>query len=319
MKTFRFISIILITVFMTTACGAQGATEEQAPLKVAWLVFNGYGPFFVAQEKGIFQKHNVQVQGVPADTTASQIVDLAGNAADCALIVFSNAIPVANSNNLKIVMVIDSTNGADQLLAPSDVNSVADLKGKRIGVAFGSYGELFVREILKKNGLSTGDVQFVNIPPEGLVDALGRTVDAGHTYDPFTSQASSKGYKEIASTADIPNLIFDAVACNSSVLRQRPNDVRAFIASWFEALTWWQANAQAGNAIIAQATSQKPEDISTEGIKLFTLPDNQQAFDPNNPTSLFTAAQKTVDYYTSISALNSAPDLKALIDGAYLK
>jgi len=319
MKITRFISIILMAVFVITACGAQTSAEAQPPLKVAWLVFNGYGPFFIAQDQGIFQKHNVQVQGVPADTTAGEIIALNGNAADCALIVFSDAVPAAEASDLKIVMLIDSTNGADQLIGPSDAASVADLKGKRIGVAFGSYSELFVREILKQNGLNPGDVQLVNVAPEALLGALGKTVDAGHTYDPYSSQARSEGYKEIASTADVPNLIFDAVACNSSVLQQRPDEVRAFIASWFESLSWWQANVQAGNAIIAQATEQKPEDISTEGIKLFALKDNQDAFDSNNPTSLFAAAKKAVDFYTVVGAITRAPDLNTLINGSYLK
>ncbi len=320
MKTYRFISSLVIVAFILSACGAAApAASEQLPLKVAWLVFNGYSPFFIAREKGLFQQHGVQVQGVQADTTAAEIIDLSGNAADCALIVFSDAIPASESNDMKIVMVIDSTNGADQLIASSDVNSVADLKGKRIGVAFGSYSELFVRQILKINGLTPGDVQLVNVAPENLAGALGKTVDAGHSYDPYTAQAFSKGYKKIASTADVPNLVFDAVACNNSVLKARPNDVRAFVAAWFEALTWWQANLKDGNNIVAQATNQKPEDISTEGIKLFTLKDNQSAFDSNNPASLFAAAQQTIDFYATIGALSHAPDLNALIDGSYLK
>ncbi len=140
MKIFRFISIILITVFLTSACGAAApAASESLPLKVAWLTYNGYGPFFVAQGKELFQKHGVQVQGVQADTTAGEFIDLSGNAADCALVVFSDTVPVAEKNDIKVVMLIDSTNGADQLIASADVNSVADLKGKRIGVAFGSY------------------------------------------------------------------------------------------------------------------------------------------------------------------------------------
>ena len=320
MKLFRLTSILLIAVFLMSACGAQASTvSERLPLKVTWVVFNGYSPFFIAEGKGLFQKHGVQVQSVQTDTNEGELINLSGNAADCALIVFSGAIPLAATGGLKVVMVIDSTDGADQLIASSDINSVADLKGKRIGVGLGSYSELFVREILKKNGVSAGDVQFVNVAPETLADALGKTVDAGHTYDPFSSQALSQGYKQIASSADVPNLIFDAVVCNSSVVKTRPDDIRAFIAAWFEALTWWQGNVQEGNSIIAKATDQKPEDISTAGIKLFTLKDNQNAFDPNSPSSLFVAAKKTIDYYASISALTSAPDLNQLLDGSYLK
>src|SRR5258706_14420345 len=116
MKTYRFISSLVIVAFILSACGAAApAASEQLPLKVAWLTYNGYGPFFVAQGKELFQKHGVQVQGVQADTTAGEFIDLSGNAADCALVVFSDTVPVAEKNDIKVVMLIDSTNGADQL------------------------------------------------------------------------------------------------------------------------------------------------------------------------------------------------------------
>ncbi|MEP6894648.1 MAG: hypothetical protein ABI986_03480, partial [Chloroflexota bacterium] len=95
MKTYRFIYILVIIAFILSACGAQAPAEAKPPLKVAWLVFNGYGPFFVAQGKGFFQKHGLQVAGVQVDATKAEFIDLAGNAADCALIVFSDAIPQA--------------------------------------------------------------------------------------------------------------------------------------------------------------------------------------------------------------------------------
>jgi len=319
MKAYRFIALILLVVIAITACGSQTASGSQRPLKIAWLVFSGYGPYFIAQEQGLFEKNNVTVQDVPASTTSEQIIDLTSNTADCALVVFSDAVPVAKNTGLKTVMIIDSTNGADQLIASADVTSVADLKGKRIGAAFNSYSEMFVRQLLAKNGLQPGDVELVNVAPEDLVNALGKTVDAGHTYDPFSSQARAAGYHVIASTADVPNLIFDTVICNPSVLNERSQEVRSFVKAWFEAVDWWTANQTDGNAIVASATGLSPQDVSLEGIKLFTLSDNQNAFDVNNPSSFYVTAQQTIDYYASLGALVYAPDLNSLVDSSFLK
>jgi len=57
----------------------------------------------------------------------------------------------------------------------------------------------------------------------------------------------------------------------------RPEDVQAFVAAWLEAQAFWQANPEAGNQLIADATGQKPEDISLKGIALRTLGDNQKS------------------------------------------
>lgn len=320
MKLFRFVSMSCIIALCLTACGSAAPTVSQRPpLKVAWLVFPGYYPLLIAQEKGLFEKHGIQVEMVQKDTTPAEMMAIAEHAADCALVVFTDVVPVAERNDLRIVNIVDTTNGGDQLLASADIPTITGLKGKRIGARFGSYSELFVREILKKNGLGVSDVKLVDVPPEALVQELGKTVDAGHTYEPFASQAHSIGYKTIASTADVPNLIFDVLVCRGSVVKERPEDIRAFNAAWFEGLEWWQANPSEGNTLVAELTSQKPEDISSDGIKLFTLDDNLYSFDAKNPESIFVAAQKTVDFYLLIGSLSLTPDLNKLLDPSYLK
>ena len=321
MKLFRSASILSFIVLFISACGPTTPTVSQrVPLKVAWLVFPGYYPLLVAQEKGLFEKHGIAVEMVQKNTTPTEIIAVAAeHTADCALVVFTDVVPAAEKNDLRIVTIIDSTNGADQLLVSKDITTISDLKGKRIGAQFGSYSELFIREVLKKNGLAVSDVKMVNVLPESLLGELGKTVDAGHTYEPFASQAHALGYKTIASTADIPNLIFDVVVCRGSVLKERPDDVRAFIAAWFEGLEWWQANLSEGNTLIAKVTNQKPEDISTDGIKLYTLADNLHGFDTKNPASIFAAAQRTIDFYSLTGSLSFAPDLNKLLDPSYLK
>jgi len=319
MKTFRFLSMVVILMLLLSACGASAApSANKAPLKVSWNLWVGFYPLVIAEKNGLFEKHGVQVELVLMNGPQDTMVALSNHTVDGSTAVYTDLIPLANENELHAVMVTDSSDGGDQFVSAADVVTVADLKGKRIGAQLGTFSELFVREMLNRNGLTLGDVQLVNVPPEQVPGALGDKVDAGHTYEPFTSEAINNGYHVLFSSSDTPGLIVDVVAFRGSVVRERPEDIRAFVAAWTEALDWWQANPAEGNAVIADATGQKVEDISTAGAHLYTLEDNKKAFDKNQAGSLYDITQKNIDFFSSIGGLSSAPDITQLIDSSFL-
>ena len=144
-------------------------------------------------------------------------------------------------------------------------------------------------------------------------------MDAGHTYPPFDTQATQKGYHSVFSSAETPGLIPDFFVFRTSVTTERPEDVRAFIAAFFEAQEWMLANSGEANALIAEATGQKPEDISFEGIKLFNAADNAATFTQGESTSsIFFTTQLYVDFYILTGRLSAAPDLNQLLDDSFL-
>jgi NitT/TauT family transport system substrate-binding protein len=104
------------------------------------------------------------------------------------------------------------------------------------------------------------------------------------------------------------------------VIQQRPEDIRAFIAAWFEAVAYWQENPMEGNAIIAKTLDLKTEEISTEGLKLLNLEDNLHAFAPGpDTTSLYVSGQVNADFLISSGGLSTAPDMERLLDPSFLK
>ncbi len=92
------------------------------------------------------------------------------------------------------------------------------------------------------------------------------------------------------------------------------------IKAWFEALNYWQSNPAEANAIIAEATQRTPEQISTKGIKLFSLEDNLNAFkDSTNPTSLYENGRVNADFMISTGVLTNAPNVDELLDPSFLQ
>ncbi len=132
-------------------------------------------------------------------------VDVAASAADAA---------IANrAGGGQVFVVAGFAKGGARLLGRSDLDlrSVADLKGKKVGVARGGAQELLLLAELSKAGLTWSDrpgkdVQLVYLPFADLNQALmQKQVDAMCQSEPQSSQAIHKGFgKEILKPYDTP-------------------------------------------------------------------------------------------------------------------
>src|SRR5262245_37527516 len=64
MKVYRFVSVLVFAAFLLAACGAQApaAPADNPPLRIAVNLWPGLYPAAIAQEQGLFAKHNVEVE-----------------------------------------------------------------------------------------------------------------------------------------------------------------------------------------------------------------------------------------------------------------
>ncbi len=327
MKLRQLLVFLLAGSLLVGACGGQTVVETRAPLKVAWVLWGGWYPIVIAQEQGLFQKHGVEVEPVFYEIYSDIPADFATGKVDGGLFALFDILPLESYQQAaggivsdRVVMVTDDSRGADAVVAKAGIASVAGLKGQRLGVKIGSYAEVMIQRVLEDNGLTTGDVQLVDVPPERALEALtSGKVDAIHAYEPYVSQTLAEGYHILFSSAQTPGIIPNVLAFHGEVLRDRPEDVRAFVAAWFEAQAYWLANPEAGNQIIATATGQKPEDISLAGIEVRTLEANRSAFQPRaDPDSLYFSTQYNLDFLVKSGMVSAAPDVNNLLDASFL-
>jgi NitT/TauT family transport system substrate-binding protein len=318
----RIFSILMIVAVLLGACtGTKADATANPPLRVAWNLWYGYYPLVIASEKGLFEKHGVQVEPVFYDTYSNQAPDLASGMVDGAMTVLSDTLFDSLSSDVQIVLATDSSTGADQVVASADIVNLNDLRGKRIGVEASNVGGvLLVRKMLEVNGLSPSDVTFVEVSPEQVPGAIPSLIDAGYTFEPYTSQSRAKGDTVVFSSADTPGVIVDVLAFRKNITQNRPEDVKAFIAAWFEALQYWQENPDEGNALIAKVTGLKPEEIFTEGINLLDQNANLKAFTVGTDySSLYFAAQQELQFVVETGDITNPVDVKDLLNPSFLK
>lgn len=280
------VGLVIIGAGVWWQFGAQKKTVSglnKEPLTIALNVWPGYSYVFIAQEKGFFEKNGVRVNLIlKTDYNEAQKLYENGGA-DGIFEVFTDTV-AHNIKGLptKAVYVTDYSNEGDVIIGKNSLNSLSDLKGKRVGVdGFNSFSHLFVATALDLAGVRSSQVTFVDIPALSALGALeeGR-IDAGHTWEPTKSQALDAGYKQLAKAGDMPGLITDVLAFKLSIIEERQEDILAIIKSVLEARDFITDNRAEAIAIMAKAESmgETEMDLGISGIHLLDWRDNYTAF-----------------------------------------
>jgi ABC-type nitrate/sulfonate/bicarbonate transport system substrate-binding protein len=319
MKKFRFVSIVLIVMFLLSACGTPTKTTK-TPLRIAVNMWPGLYPAAVAQEEGFFAKYNVQVEIHYYESYPQTYADLVVGKVDGLSAIVGDVLLINNQKKLKFVFPVDASDGADQFIVGPDIQGAPDLKGKRIGAGFGTYGELYVRTLLEQNGLAFTDVNLVNIPAENAEAAYPSQVDAIHTYEPYASGIVAKGGHVLFTSSETPNLMLGAMTFPAKLVQDRPEDIQAFTDAWFEAVDWMYANPNQVSVVVAKAFGVKPEDVWFGGDKVFTLAESKALMQPGNDySSAYFVTQKYIDFLVTSGALSTKLSPDDLIDPSFLK
>ncbi len=321
-RLLQIVSILLAASLALSACaGGTSAPAPNKPLRFGWSLYPGWYPLVIAEQQGFFKKHNVDVDLVLYNEYKQTAPQLAAELTDGAALVLSDVLLEDVGRYSSIVAATDTSHGADQLIATPEIAASGDLRGKRLGAAIGTFGELLIREALKRRGLAMTDVALVNIPPESAAEALSQNkIDVAHTFEPFASQAIRQGNVSIFTSADTPGLIVDTLVFSNAFLRERPEDVRNFLNAWFEAVEYWQKNPAEGAAIIAAATNQNPQEINFDGIKFLSREENLAAFQPGNDTrSIVFTAQLGMKFMAESASVTRLMDVEQILNPSFLK
>ncbi len=276
----------------------------------------------IAQEKGFFTQQGVKVEPVYLQNYVASLSEFSAGQYDGVAVAMGSLMSIMGKNpDARVVLVTDQSAGGDAVVVQPNIQSVADLKGKRIGTKVGDFGELLVTTMLEKNGLTTDDVTLVNTEAEAIPARLqSGDIQAGQTWNPYLSEAVKAGAKVLFSTKQAPGLVPNIIVFHGNVLSNRPNDIQAFTRAWFQALDYWQRNPEESNTLIVKKLKIKLEEVSLDGIDLFSRQDNLKAMTPGTTTeSLYYTAKLYADFYIRTGGLSTSPDIQKSIDPSFVQ
>jgi NitT/TauT family transport system substrate-binding protein len=313
-------------VYIKTTTEMQEASSVAAgAVRLGFSAWPGWFPWQVAQEQGIFKANNVPVDLKWFDGYLESISTLTAGQIDANSQTLGDTVSsVAGGADQVIVLVNDNSTGNDKVIVRNGINSVADLKGKKVAAEEGTVDHFLLLQGLKKAGLSAQDIQFVPLETGKAASAfVGGQVDAVAVFAPFTTQALKRaGSKELFSSKEFPGAISDHLVFSRKFLDAHPDKVQAMVNSWFATLDYMKANQNKSYDIMAKRAGVKTDEYKqyADGTRIFTVEENLKAFQPGNDmSSLQFAAQEMTKFLTQAGLAKTQPDLSKLFDDRFVK
>lgn len=263
------VSLLMMTlsVMCMVACGNASPKETS---KMKYVGLKVYDPTYIAIEKGFFDGVDVElVDTVAGGATAVEMVS-SGDVQGCLLsyMALANAV----NSDMPVIAVADIQSAFNQapleefyVRADSDINSIQDLKGKKIAINLvkSSFHYTWLME-LEKAGMTEDDVTFVNLSfPEQKEALLNGTVDAIGLMQPYSGMAR---------VDDNCRLLYDAVdsfgerqfcdiLVNSEWADKNPEIAKAFVDGLAKASDWIMNNQDEAKQIMSKYTGIDAEYI----------------------------------------------------------
>src|SRR5262249_4396494 len=130
---------------------AAAAQTQPGTLRVIGFAGSANWPIFVAQEKGLFAAHGLNVDRPPAPNSATQIAVLRDGQIDIALTAMDNIVPYPEE---LFAFLGVNDGGRISLIAVPGIKRVAELRDRALAVDAIASGYAFVlMEMLARGGL----------------------------------------------------------------------------------------------------------------------------------------------------------------------
>lgn len=201
----------LATLVAATVLAVSGAAAQKlTKMTIATGVDPAFSQFYVAKEAGLFEKNGLDVTINTGPSGSAMVPFLINDQINAAY--GSDLAGVINHNvDKNIVAVADGTYLVKWLsVVGRNVPDLAGLKGKKIGVAKGTGGEIFWNRVIDKLKLNAADYKIVDIESPEMVAAIERgDIDAFATWEPWPTRAllNVKGTKILQDAEGIYNNI----------------------------------------------------------------------------------------------------------------
>lgn len=325
-KMIMFMTSCLLLV-MLSGCGdeATKTNAQNEPIKIGFSALPSWYLWHLVEEKGFFEKHDVEVDLVWFPVYADSLSALnTGEIDGNSQAMFDTIAPSTKGIDLTTAFIMDNSNGGDGLVATPNYKKVEDLKGKVIGTEIGTIAHLFLLTALQDAGLSEDEIKFTNLAVQdaGTSFVAGK-LDAASLWEPFLSIAETEGAgKKLTTSADYEGLIADTLVFQTDVTTERAEDVKKITAAWFDAVDYLEENYDESITILAKAAGISEDEmrVGLEGFNLFSIEDNKAAIqDGNDYKHIYFTLEENAKFLIDLGYIKEIPDFTKFIDTTFIE
>jgi sulfonate transport system substrate-binding protein len=271
-KWIVFLVVVIGTALMVTACSsAEG--EEKNQLKKVVLDYAYYSPTSLALKEFGWAEEAFKEQGIEVEWVLShgsnkaleflnsKSVDFGSTAGAAALIAKSNGSPIES-------VYIYSKPEWTALVATDDseITSVEQLKGKKVAATLGTDPYIFLLRSLQEVGLSSKDLEIVNLQhADGANALLTGQVDAWAGLDPHMAKVEVDSGAKLF-LRDHDKNTYGTLNVRSDFAEQHPEVVEKVIEVYEKARKWVIENPEEAADILAKEADM-PLEVAQKSLE----------------------------------------------------
>lgn len=278
----RYLTLIslIASVIAVSGCGSNAGNSAAKDIHLDYAYYNPLS--LVVRDQHLLESRGYNVTWVLSagsnkanEGLRSKALDVGSTAGSAALVARANGSPI------KAVDLFAGGEWTALLVAKdSPINSVADLKGKKVAVTKGTDPYFFLLQSLGTAGLSPSDIEIVNLQHADGKTALERgNVDAWSGLDPFIAQTiQQSGSRFIYRNPSFNSYGF--VDAREDFIAAHPEAVQAVVDSYEEARKWAKVHPDQLAALLASqaniALSVAQEELTRTLVDINPVPGDAQ-------------------------------------------
>jgi len=210
----------------------------------------------IAKAKEYFRQEGLEVTPLFHPTGKAGLDEVLSGKADFATVADTPFMfAVMRGEKIGILATIQTSDRTNVIIARKDkgIRTPDDLKGKKIGVALGTYTEFFLDAFLTVHGMSRKNVTLVNLKPDDMPGALASgDVDAATAWPPFLNRAQKRLGNNgiIFHDKDIYTFTLNIVA-KQEYINANPGKVRKLLLALIRAEEFVKQHPEEAQKVIA--------------------------------------------------------------------
>jgi NitT/TauT family transport system substrate-binding protein len=233
--------LLLAAVAIVAAANAA----DTVSIQLDWVVRGNHAMFFVARDKGFFDKNGITVSAIRKGTGSTDALRLVANGN--AEFGFSDlpTLMVSRSQSIPTVALVAVNQRSPLAMisvkARKPLTKPQDLKGLNVGVHPSGSTYVFLKAFLAQNGMSLQDIKQSTVAPPyesylvlGRVDAVPGYIDA--EVPELEAKTGGPGSLSILQGADFGYHAYGSgVFTSEKMIAEKPDLVQRFVSAYLQA------------------------------------------------------------------------------------
>jgi taurine transport system substrate-binding protein len=252
---------------------------------------------------------------------------MAANGLDLGLVGSTGtSIGISNQLPYQVYFLHDIIGDNEALVVKNNIKSLADLKGKKVAVPFGSTTHFSLLSALQELGPSANEVTVLDMQPPDMLAAWQRgDIDAGFVWQPtLTKMIGSKG-SVLLSAKDLYQkgiITADVGVAHKDFITQNPATLQKYVAVLDDAVKFYREQPEAAAKAIAPELGISPDESLQVMKQLVWLSSAEQADEKylgsaEKPGAFANVLKDSAAFMKAQGSISEVPDLEVFKSGIY--